>query len=80
MVVFRRLNLLTGSLRFNEPIDAVFCRNVLIYFNHDDQRRILDRIVAELDTGSLLFLGPAEGLMLPRHRLAHLEGNVYRVN
>ncbi|HET8799469.1 MAG TPA: protein-glutamate O-methyltransferase CheR [Thermoanaerobaculia bacterium] len=44
------------------PFDAIFCRNVLIYFDADSRRRVIDALLARLTPGSLLFLGHAESL------------------
>ena len=60
-VDFRSLNLMdsyTGLGKF----DIVFCRNVLIYFNADLKRQILQKIHASLKPQGILFLGSSEGL------------------
>lgn len=60
-IEFKALNLLDayGSLgRF----DIVFCRNVLIYFNADLKRQILQKIHASLKPQGVLYLGSSEGL------------------
>jgi chemotaxis protein methyltransferase CheR len=61
MVVFRPLNLLApreGLGRF----DAVFCRNILIYFDTETAARVLDRIANALAPGGALLLGLGEDL------------------
>jgi chemotaxis methyl-accepting protein methylase len=59
----------------------VFCRNVLIYFGHDDVVSFLDRLSAWLPTGAHLFLGYSESLWLVSERF-HLvrlgDAFVYR--
>ncbi len=44
-------------------IDAVFCRNVLIYFNPDSAQQVLGHIRASLAPGGWLFLGPSESAL-----------------
>ncbi|RYY04213.1 MAG: protein-glutamate O-methyltransferase CheR [Gammaproteobacteria bacterium] len=58
---FRPINLMdsyTGLGKF----DIIFCRNVLIYFNGDLKRQILQKIHAALKPQGILYLGSSEGL------------------
>jgi len=60
-VEFRPINLLdsyAGLGRF----DIIFCRNVLIYFDAELKRSILQKMHAALKPGGILFLGSSEGL------------------
>lgn len=43
-------------------LDAIFCRNVMIYFNDDEQRRLVDKFYRSIDPGGYLLLGHAESL------------------
>jgi chemotaxis protein methyltransferase CheR len=74
LVQFKRLNLLDERLAFaNEAVDAIFCRNVLIYFDQVTQHGILSRLCNCLKKGGHLFLGHSEtvyGLDLPIARIA----------
>jgi len=64
MVEFGQMNLLEPDWpllnRFGTPVDAVFCRNVMIYFNRATQQTLLGRIAAVLRPGGLLFAGHSE--------------------
>lgn len=57
---FLSVNLIRDDWPFREPFDAVFCRNVMIYFDGPTQRRVLERIHRVLKPGGLLFVGHAE--------------------
>ena len=57
---FERINLAEPWVMSDAPFDVVFCRNVLIYFEIDVRRQILDRIRRSLVPGGYLFLGSAE--------------------
>jgi chemotaxis protein methyltransferase CheR len=60
MVRFEFRNLLAPHWAAGERFDAVFCRNVLIYFDRTAQQRLLDRFAEVLAPGALLFLGHSE--------------------
>jgi chemotaxis protein methyltransferase CheR len=64
MIRFGRVNLLDEDWplvrEFGTPLDVVFCRNVMIYFDRATQKRVLERIAAVLKPGGLLFAGHSE--------------------
>ena len=63
LVSFGRLNLLDGPRVAAEgPFDAIFCRNVLIYFDKPTQKRVVESFARALRPGGYLFLGHAESL------------------
>lgn len=59
-VNFQPLNLLAAEWALPGPFDAIFCRNVMIYFDKPTQERILRRFVPLLKPGGLLFAGHSE--------------------
>ena len=60
MIEFRTFNLMATQWSLGEPFDMVFCRNVMIYFDHDTQRKVLEHIHAVMKPGGLLFVGHSE--------------------
>lgn len=59
-IEFMIVNLIRDDWPFSEPFDVVFCRNVMIYFDADTQRRVLERIHRVMKPGGSLFVGHAE--------------------
>jgi chemotaxis protein methyltransferase CheR len=59
MVTFRTFNLL-DSFGWLDDVDLVFCRNVLMYFDHKSKVGVLDKIAEILVPDGHLFLGPLE--------------------
>ena len=61
-VHFRRLNLMDETYSMARDMDFIFCRNVLIYFDKETQRRVVERLCQHLRPGGFLFLGHSEAL------------------
>jgi len=67
-VHFGRNNLKSEKYAIPAPVDIVFCRNVIIYFDTKTQEEILRKICACLKPGGFLFMGHSEsihGMTLP---------------
>lgn len=77
---FARLNLMDERYPIGEPMNLIFCRNVLIYFDRETQGRVVSRLVNCLAPGGHLFLGHSEtiaGFDLP---LTPVANTVFRRN
>ena len=59
LVAFRELNLI-GAWPMKGPFDAIFCRNVVIYFDEPTQERVWSRFATLLPTGARLYIGHSE--------------------
>lgn len=59
-VQFDQLNLLDAQWPLRESFDAIFCRNVMIYFDKPTQAKILEHMAPLLRPGGLLFAGHSE--------------------
>jgi len=60
LVRFAQCNLQGADWPAGPRFDVVFCRNVVIYFDRDAQRRLAERLAAALVPGGLLMVGHAE--------------------
>lgn len=79
LVKFSRLNLLDPSWSVKEPVDAIFCRNVMIYFDKPTQKKVLDRFAPLLKTNGLLFAGHSENASLVNPSFKSLGHTVYEL-
>lgn len=60
MITFQQLNLLEESWPLRGSLDAIFCRNVMIYFDKPTQYQILQKFAPLLAHDGLLFAGHSE--------------------
>jgi chemotaxis protein methyltransferase CheR len=60
LVTFRQLNLLDPVWSVRGPFDAIFCRNVLIYFDRVTQLKVVSRMAPLMPPDALLFVGHSE--------------------
>jgi len=77
MIDFRRLNLDQESNLGESPFDAIFCRNVLIYFDAASKSRVVANLTRHLIANGLLFVGHAENLTSMSSHLRSLEPTIY---
>ena len=63
MITFKQLNLLDHSWALKGPFDAIFCRNVMIYFDKPTQGAILKKFVPLIKPDGLLFAGHSENFL-----------------
>jgi chemotaxis protein methyltransferase CheR len=77
MIRFKPLNLLQ-PWPMRGPFDAIFCRNVVIYFDKETQRALFDRYADLLAPDGWLFIGHSESLFRVSDRFRHLGRTIYR--
>ncbi|HTU41980.1 MAG TPA: protein-glutamate O-methyltransferase [Candidatus Aquilonibacter sp.] len=77
MVDFRRLNLNEQPTLPEAPFDAIFCRNVLIYFDAASKQRVVTNLLRNLAGDGFLFVGHAENLSSMTSELRGLESTIY---
>jgi chemotaxis protein methyltransferase CheR len=77
MVEYRRLNLI-GPWPPLGPFAAIFCRNVMIYFDRPAQAALVKRLAGCLAPGGYLFVGHAESLTGFEHPLQYVQPAVYQ--
>lgn len=63
LVQFQQLNLLDARYDVGGPFTALFCRNVMIYFDKPTQRDILARLVTHMADDGLLYTGHSENYL-----------------
>jgi chemotaxis protein methyltransferase CheR len=77
-VEFRHLNFKSNDFGFSEKVDAIFCRNVIIYFDRPTQQCILAKLTEHLVPDGYLFLGHAETLHELDLPVTQVAPSIYR--
>ncbi|MEW5800570.1 MAG: CheR family methyltransferase [bacterium] len=78
MVVFNHLNLQGEQYPFRGPLDAIFCRNVMIYFDDQGRRKVIDRFWNLLRTEGYLLVGHSESLLGMTAGLRYVRPSIYQ--
>lgn len=77
LITFRHINLM-HELPMSGPLDVIFCRNVVIYFDKDTQRGVFSRFAKLQRPGDLLFLGHSESLFKVSEDYTLIGKTIYR--
>jgi chemotaxis protein methyltransferase CheR len=77
LITFKQINLM-HDLPMSGPLDAIFCRNVVIYFDKDTQRGLFSRMAKLQRPGDLLFLGHSESLFKVSEDYTLIGKTIYR--
>jgi chemotaxis protein methyltransferase CheR len=77
-LLFRRLNFVDFNFPFKSPVDIIFCRNVMIYFDTEVKKRLIDNFFRLLEPDGFLCLGTSESLIGVDDRFALVGHFVYQ--
>ena len=75
-VIFKYMNL-QQNWPITGPLDFIFCRNVMIYFDKPTQQNLINRFWDLLDSGGILFTGHSESLTGIKHRFNYIQPTIY---
>lgn len=80
MITFRQVNLLADNWPIRGPFDAIFCRNVMIYFDKATQGKLLARFAPLMSPDGLLFAGHSENFLYVSNAFKLLGNTVYELS
>lgn len=78
LVLFKRLNLMSDPFPLKGQFDAVFCRNVMIYFDKDSRTRVVNNLYRYVKPGGYLFIGHSESLNREDCPFTYIKPAVYK--
>lgn len=79
LLTFRRINLLDPVWSVKGPLDVIFCRNVMIYFDKATQYKILTRFVQLMQPDGILCAGHSESFLHAGDLFQSLGKTVYKL-
>lgn len=77
-VMLKQLNLSVAPYPIKEGVDVIFCRNVMIYFDREMRKKIVDEFCRILKPGGFLFVSQTESLLDIEIKLKNIGNSVYR--
>lgn len=77
-VVFRLFNLMNSVFPFKRKFHVIFCRNVMIYFDQETKRELVNRFYEFTEPGGYLFIGHSESLNRDETKYKYIMPAVYR--
>ncbi len=77
-VIFQKFNLMEKNFPFKQKFHVIFCRNVMIYFDNETKRQLVNRLYEATDKGGYLFIGHAESLDRKETNFRYIRPAVYR--
>lgn len=78
LVLFRRLNLMRPEYPFKSRFNAIFCRNVMIYFDQPTRQALVSRFHRYLEEEGYLFIGHSETLGREDAHFRYVRPAIYR--
>jgi len=77
-IIYRRFNLLEPRFPFKGKFHVIFCRNVLIYFDNETKRAVIEKMYNALEYGGYLFIGHSESVDRNHSKFKYIKPAVYR--
>lgn len=77
-VIFRRFNLMNQAFPFKKKFHLIFCRNVMIYFDDETKRELVNRFYEHTEPGGYLFIGHSESVNRHESKYQFVAPAIYR--
>lgn len=76
-IIFRRFNL-TSDFPFKNKFHIIFCRNVMIYFDKNSKKSLIDKFYDALESGGYLFIGHSETIEDRSQGFKYIQPAIYK--
>jgi chemotaxis protein methyltransferase CheR len=79
MITFKKFNFITNpAYKIKIPLDIIFCRNVMIYFDAKEKAEVVQKFATVLKPRGYLFVGHSESLMMAKDTFVNIGPTIYR--
>lgn len=79
LLTFRQINLIAPQWPVHTLFDVIFCRNVMIYFDLQTQRKVIEHLARYLAPGGYLMLGHSESIQWTPNPLRSLGNTIFQL-
>lgn len=77
-IIFRTFNLMDRVFPFKRKFHAIFCRNVMIYFDNETKDKLVEKLYESTEYGGYLFIGHSESIDRQTSKYKYIMPAVYR--
>lgn len=77
-VIFRRFNLMEPVFPFKKKFHVIFCRNVMIYFDNETKRNLVQKYYDATEDGGYLIVGQSESIDRATSKYGYIMPSVYQ--
>ena len=77
-VIYRKFNLMEETFPFKQKFHIIFCRNVMIYFDNETRRNLVNKFYNALEYGGYLIIGHSESIGRDDTKFKYITPAVYR--
>ncbi len=77
-ITFQQLNFMNHAYYMDDDFDAIFCRNVIIYFDRATQEMVINKLASHLKPGGYFFLGHSESITNMDIPLKHIKPTIFQ--
>jgi chemotaxis protein methyltransferase CheR len=78
LVIFRKFNLMSADFPFKKKFHVIFCRNVMIYFDANDRKKLIQKFYKFLEPGGYLIIGHSETFPKEWANFEYVKTSIYR--
>lgn len=77
-ITYKLFNLMEDFHAIKRGFDIIFCRNLMIYFDHTSQEKLINKFYDVLVPNGLFFIGHSESLLNKKHKFKYVQTAIFK--